>query len=383
MRVACISHGSIVPFNRRPYDLLASAHGLDITVVVPEVWAGDLPDPDIRYAPSPGGAPCLALPVSRSGNGSFFVLRGLSRALRQLQPDIVLLDEEPWSLVAWQTLRATAGPLLFYTKQNIVKTIPPPFSWIRSATYRRAVAAWAVGETTAEVLRATRFPRAIDLVPHGVEVSRFVPGRDEARRSALGLRGTVIGYAGRLVEEKGITDVLGAARLLAADASLDFTLLVIGAGPLTDEVERAATDLGARVRLLPAVPHDQAPSLYGLMDVMVLPSRATPRWREQFGRVLVEAAAARLPIVAAGTGEIPHVMAALGGGGRVVPQAAPEALAAALRELLGDAALRERVGTANLEAAHRLFSQEAIAARMAGLLHGVQASRTPHAARVS
>lgn len=369
MRVACISHGSIVPLNRRPFDLLATAHGVDITVILPELWAGDLPAPAIQFAPAQGGATCHALPVRRSGNGSLFTLGGLGALLHQLTPDLVLLDEEPWSLVAAQTLRARVrAPLMFYTKQNIVKRVPPPFSWIRGVTYRRARAAWAVGETTAEVLRATAFPGRVDIVPHGVEVAQFSPGRDEARRASLGLRGVVIGYAGRLVEEKGIADLLDAARRLAAEPGAEFTMLFVGAGPLAGEVEQAARDLGDKVRLLPAVPHEEAPGLYKLCDIFALPSRSTPRWREQFGRVLVEAAAAALPIVAAGTGEIPYVMQGLGGGGRVVPERDGAALASALRELVQDAALRERIGQANLAAARRNYSQEAIAKRMAGLL---------------
>ena len=369
MKVACVSHGSIVPLNRRPYDLLRSEHGIDITVIVPELWAGDLPAPAIRFEPPRDGADVRALPVRRSGNGSLFTLGGLRALVTALEPDVVLLDEEPWSFAAWQTLRAGGrSPLVFYTKQNIAKRMPPPFSWLRAATYRRAARAWAVGETTAEVLRVTKFARPIDIVPHGVEVTAFTPGRDEDRRRQLGLEGLVIGYAGRFVEEKGVQDLVEAARLLHAIPGPAFTLLLVGAGPLAPELERAAEAGDVRIVVLPAVPHADAPSIYRLMDLFVLPSRATPRWREQFGRALVEAAATALPIVAAGTGEIPFVMHGLGGGGRVVPPAAPVALTEALRELRADAALRAKLGAANLEAARRMYSQEAIATRMAALL---------------
>ena len=374
MRVACISHGSIVPLNRRPYDLLATQHGISVAVFVPEVWEGDLPAPVIRFVPESGGALCVALPVQRSGNGSLFSLRGLRDALRKLKPDLVLLDEEPWSLVAWQTLRAGLSvPLVVYTKQNIAKRMPPPFSWIRNATYRRARAAWAVGETTADVLRATGFTSPIAVIPHGVEIARFTPGRDEERRRALGLHGVVIGYAGRLVEEKGITDLIEAARLLARGDTPDFTLFIVGAGPLERQVERAVAELPGRVVLYPAVPHDQAPGIYRLMDVLALPSRTAPEWREQFGRALVEAAATGLPIVGTDSGEIPYVLRALGDGGRVVPEGMPRRLAEALRELVADAALRTRAGTTNLESARRHFSQEAVAARMAHQLDLVKA----------
>ena len=373
MKVACISHGSIVGLNRRPYDLLRTAHGIDMTVIVPETWAGDLPAPAIRFTPEPGGD-CRALPVRRSGNGSLFTLKGLAATLRALQPDLILLDEEPWSLAAWQTLRARlAAPLLFYTKQNIAKRLPPPFGFVRRFTYRRAACAWAVGGTTAEVLAATGFTKPVDIVPHGVEISAFLPGRDDERRRALGLEGVVIGYAGRLVEEKGVRDLLAAARLLADRTTTPFTICIAGAGPLASEVEHAAAHDGVRIRLLPAVPHHEAPGLYRLMDIFVLPSRETPRWREQFGRALVEAAATALPIVACGTGEIPFVMQGLGGGGAVVPAESPAALASALEALVADPPRRAGIGAANLEAARRGYSQEAIASRMASLLEAIPA----------
>jgi glycosyltransferase involved in cell wall biosynthesis len=378
VKVACISHGSIVALNRRPYDLLKTAHGIDITVIVPALWAGDLPAPAIRFVPAEGGAKCVALNARMSGNGSLFMLKRLPGVLRDLQADLVLLDEEPWSLVAWQVLRSLPRtPLLFYSKQNIAKRLPPPFAQMRSRTYARAQRGWAVGETTAEVLRSTGFTRPVDIVPHGVEISAFAPGRDEDRRRSLGINGVVIGYAGRLVEEKGIGDLLEAVRLL--EGAGDFTVLIAGAGPLAPVVERAAAASNGRIRTMPAVPHAEAPGLYRLMDIMVLPSRSTPKWREQFGRALVEAAATALPIVAAGTGEIPHVMTGLGGGGRVVPDSSPKDLANALRELIADPALRARIGAANLEAARRVYSQEAIANRMASLLNDMTAPQVRRA----
>jgi len=374
MRVVCISHDCIVPLNRRPYDLLATRHGVDLTLIVPERWRRDLPDPDLRYAGVPGGAATVSLPVQFSGNGTFFVLRSLSRTLRELRPDVILLHQEPWSLVAMQVVRAARGAaLVFYTEQNIAKSLPPPFSWIRRATYRTAVSAWAVGTTSEETLRATGFERPIAVVPHGVEVSAFRPGHDAERRRALGLDGVIVGYAGRLVAEKGIEDLLMAAKRLADEQPpLRFTLLIAGAGPLLGACERARADLGPRLVTLPAVPHHEAPSLFRLMDTYVLPSRTTRSWREQFGRVLVEAAACGLPVVGTSSGEIPHVLAALGGT-RTVPERDPAALANALRAYIADDAVRSRDGAANLTAARARFSQEAVADRMWDLLSAVPA----------
>ena len=368
MRVACVSHGSIVALNRRPFDLLAERHAVALTVIVPERWPGDLPDPDIRFEPAAGGATSVALPARAAGNGTLFTLRGLGRAIVAARPDLVLLDEEPWSLVAWQTLRAAPPvPLVVYSKQNLAKRLPPPFRWIRGACYRRATRAWAVGATTAEVLRATGFQRPVDVIPHGVEVTRFQPGRDEARRAALGLRGVVIGYAGRFVAEKGLDDLLEAARRLPGD--IPFTVVLVGSGPREAALRRAAAEgpLAGRLVVLPAVPHEEAPGLYRLMDVFVLPSRSTPRWREQFGRALVESAATAVPVVAYDSGEIPNVMRALGCG-TLVREGDVAGLADAIAAFVADEGRRRTVGQAGLAAARAGFAQEAIADRMAAAL---------------
>ena len=60
------------------------------------------------------------------------------------------------------------------------------------------------------------------------------------------------------------------------------------------------------------VAHDEMPDWLNAMDVLCAPSQTTPRWREQFGRMLIEAFAAGVPVVAADSGEIPHVVADAG-----------------------------------------------------------------------
>jgi len=368
--IACISHGSIVALNRRPYDLLATRHGLNLSVIVPDRWVADAPDPDIRAKPGAGGARLVPLRGLFTGDGTRFLLRGLGAELRAMAPGAVLLDEEPWSLVAWQALRSRVdAPLIVYSKQNIAKRLPPPFAQIRRAAYRRAVAAWAVGETTAATLRATGFQRPVHVVPHGAEVSRFLPGRDDVRRAELGLSGVVIGFVGRLVPEKGVRDLLAALTLLADRRVTGCSVCFVGGGPLAHELERAGREgvLAGRVRLVGPVVHDDAPRQYQLFDVLALPSRTTPRWREQFGRVLVEAAATGLPLVGSDSGEIPHVLRSLAGTA-VVPEGDVTALADALEAYIVSAERRRDDGQRNLEAARRLFSHEAVADRMFALL---------------
>jgi glycosyltransferase involved in cell wall biosynthesis len=96
------------------------------------------------------------------------------------------------------------------------------------------------------------------------------------------------------------------------------------------------------------------------MDLLAAPSLTTPQWREQFGRMLVEAMACGVPVVGSDSGEIPHV---LGAAGLVVPEGDADALAGALGTLLADPSLRARLAAAGRARAQAEFALPRVAAR--------------------
>ncbi len=99
------------------------------------------------------------------------------------------------------------------------------------------------------------------------------------------------------------------------------------------------------MRVLDGLAHDQMAAGYAQLDVLVLPSRTTPTWKEQFGRVIVEALWCGVPVVGSDSGEIPWLIG-LTGGGLVFPEGDSEALAGRLSELREAPALRERLALA-------------------------------------
>lgn len=133
----------------------------------------------------------------------------------------------------------------------------------------------------------------------------------------------VVVSPGRLVWEKGHQDVmraLAAFRRGMVGEPQGFRLLIVGAGPERERLERYAGELGIADDVdFRAVPYEEMPAVFASASCMVLASLATasggyvlgdiPRffWEEQFGLVLAEAMAARLPIVASQSGAIPEV----------------------------------------------------------------------------
>ena len=101
------------------------------------------------------------------------------------------------------------------------------------------------------------------------------------------------------------------------------------------------------------------PAVYRSCDVVVLPSRTMPSWKEQFGRVLIEAMACQVPVVGSDSGEIPNV---IGDAGLIFPEGDVAALTRQLRTLMDDRTLRQQLGAAGRQRVLTRFTMARIAA---------------------
>jgi glycosyltransferase involved in cell wall biosynthesis len=182
-----------------------------------------------------------------------------------------------------------------------------------------------------------------------------------------------VGYAGRLVQSKGLTDMLAAVRKLRAPVEM----LLIGNGELRAQLEDQPIP-GSRVRVLDGLAHEEMAAGYAQLDVLVLPSRTTPTWKEQFGRVIVEALWCGVPVVGSDSGEIPWLIG-LTGGGLVFPEGDSEALARELARLRAEPGLRRKLVERGRQTVERLFSVPGATDPLEGLLNR---ARRPDAGRV-
>ena len=322
------------------------------------------------------GYDLIVAPLAFNGQFHLHFYPTLGRLLRQLRPDILHMDEEPYNLATWLALRqgqAVGARCLFFTWQNLVRRFPPPFDHFERASFRRASHAIAGNPTAVEVLRTKGYRGPITVIPQfGVDPNIFSPRPVDAHPptqngdpSSFVVRPSsfIIGYAGRLVPEKGVDVLLAACATLPP--ALDWTLHLLGDGP--EQGRLAATRRGSWVSSAgslswAACPPTQTPQFYRTLDVLVVPSLSRPNWVEQFGRVLTEAMACGVPVVGSRSGEIPWV---IGDAGRIFPEGDAGALADILAELAGDQAQRSALAAAGRARVLSHFTQAQVASATA------------------
>ena len=142
---------------------------------------------------------------------------------------------------------------------------------------------------------------------------------------------------------------------------------------MQSEIEALADSLELRDRLviINAVPHHDVPRYMNAMDALVLPSRTTPHWKEQFGHVLIEAMACGTPVIGSDSGAIPEV---IDSAGLIFPEGDIDALAQHLRRLASHRDESRRLSQAGLARVHALYTHDTIAEQTARIYRSVYRS---------
>lgn len=345
MRILRVSHSAVVDaWRERERELRAL--GVDVRLLSARAW--DEGGASVRLVPRPG-EPVRGVRTFGSHPALFvYDPRPLWRALGE-DWDVLDVHEEPFALataeiLALRRLRAVvsrrpAPPYVLYSAQNLAKRYPWPFRWFEARALRGAAAVSVCNEEAGRIVRAKGARGRVETVPLGVDPAVFSPAPvPDAGGPARRTGRLVVGYAGRLAQHKGV-DVLLTA--VAVDARLD--LVVAGDGPDRTALEVAARPLGDRVRFAGTLDGDGLVAFYRSLDVLAVPSRETPGWVEQFGRVAVEAMACGVPVVATSTGALPDVV---GGAGLLVPPDDPAALRAAIARVRDEAGLADELRAA-------------------------------------
>ncbi len=355
MRVVMLCKACVVGMYQRKLEEIAAHEDIDLVVLVPPYWRDKRGMQKLERAHTKGYI-LKVIPARFIGSYHLHYYPTLREELHALQPDLVHVDEEPYNLATWLAVRYAVAlriPSLFFTWQNLLRTYLPPFSMFEHYVYKHVGFAIAGNQGALRVLRRKGFRGPARVLPQfGVDPDLFRPSPRHSSPS----KPFTVGYAGGLVPEKGVDILLRAAARLKGD----WQLHIVGDGPEKNRLQKLAHKLGIsdRIQWTPRVPSTAMPDIYATFDVLVLPSRTRPNWKEQFGRVLIEAMACAIPVIGSTSGEIPHV---IGPAGLVFPEEDVARLAEHLQTLQENPGLREELGQKGRERVLQHYTHQRIA----------------------
>jgi glycosyltransferase involved in cell wall biosynthesis len=379
MKALVISHSAIQPTYHRKFEEISRVAGASLPVIlrilVPDTWIENhrtlhfsLRKVHQNLSFYPGK---VAFPHYST---RFFFTRGIIKHFREFRPDIIHLEEEPWTPCALQTiiLRRIFCPqsrLVFRTSLSIPAKHKLGFitSLVEKITFRESDHAFILSKRAGEILIRKGYRKGMKISPNGVDNRIFKKMDVSDLRHDLGIIGNefVIGYVGRLMRMKGLSTLLEAFYILirhtvSSIQNPECRLLVVGSGEYKEEMLSVASRLGIRGKLIliDAVPAQDVPRYINCMDVLVLPSITTPGWVEFFGRVLVEAMVCEVPAIGSSSGEIPNV---IGDAGLIFREGSKEDLKDKLTMLIENPDLRRSLAKSGFAHATTMFTWESIA----------------------
>lgn len=330
MKVLVIGHSLVVDANRKFWSVFALENKAEVDMVVPASWTSNLIS-QLSYTRNPEtdqGITSHPLEVHFKGNGSlyFYSILKLWRILNSKKFDAIIVTQETWALSSLEVaILKTFSPnrtskSYLSLCQNIKKKkliFAWPLEWFITFFYTKML---YCESAICDVLDWKGIKNPTLYFPFTYDEKLYVE-RESVQSSKLR-----IGYLGRLTEEKGLRDLVAAYQLLKVPAEL----VIAGNGDLKGWL----TEIQG-VKYLGVIPHNQAHLFYENIDLLVLPSRTTPFWKEQFGRVIVEAVASGKPVVGSSSGAIPEVLGKIGLQ-TVFQEGSPQDLARAIEGLAQD-----------------------------------------------
>ena len=377
MKVLVVSHTYIVDLNREKLRILANLEpGMEVIVVVPQRW-------------KPGGVQNQVIETQFLDEGNFKVVpvsnfsqnhqglltfgADLIGLLREFQPQIIQVEQGSRSLAYAQLI--TLNRLLklkaknvFFTWWNLPYQLKFPISWLESYNLQHTDGLIAGNQDAAEILQKRGYKKAVKVMPQlGVDETLFYPQPQPELGQQLGIKENdfVVGFVGRFVEEKGL---LTLAKALTMLSNYEWKWLLVGRGDLQENLRIWAKEnnLESRIIFVESLPHEEVSRYINLMNVLVLPSQTTEKfktltavgWKEQFGHVLIEAMACGVPVIGSNSGEIPNVIE---NAGLIFPEGYADALKSCLIQLITSPEIAKNLAQKGYERAIKFYTNKSLA----------------------
>lgn len=379
LRVLFISHAYVVGVNQGKLNEIAATGKVVVGLLAPSNWRS--PEWN-RQLPLERPYPNLHIysaPVVFSGRGGahMYAPWSIVQAINDFKPDLIQIEEEVFSLSTFEVAiwsRISGVPLVVFGWENFERRLPLARWWTCQFVLNTVKAIVPGNQDGANIMRSWGYQGILEVMPQmGVDPDFFSPVPSEIAanpsESRSGDRPFNIGYVGRLARSKGIDLIFAAVHQLRAQG-LNCQITICGSGGdeqmLRDEADKQ--QIAEAIVWRGAVRHEAVPAEMAAFDVLVLPSRTTPDWKEQFGHVSIEAMAMGIPAIGSSSGEIPNV---IGRSDLVFQEEDVDGLATILARAISNPEWRQEVSQYGLQRVRQHYTHARIADRLINLWHEV------------
>lgn len=310
MKVLVLGHSLVLSSNRQVWNTLGERAGIEVDLIVPRLWKSNLikkieftADSETdKYIRNIYPLQCLF-----SGSGSLFIYNPFSlfKILRKNKYNVIIMNQETWSMnllelnILKMMTKNIRTSFFLMIAQNIKKKHLYWLRFFERLNTRTVSSILYCCEEVKSVVAWKGIKKRCVYFPLSFDQEKY------KKNSALKIenkKSIVLGYLGRLSEEKGLKVALDALKKVRG-RGIDASFVIAGGGRLEEELKRTP-----HVKLLGIIAHTEAHKFYNEIDVFILPSETRKFWKEQFGRVIIESVAAGKPVIGSSSGAIPEVL---------------------------------------------------------------------------
>ncbi|MBD3272728.1 glycosyltransferase [Candidatus Dependentiae bacterium] len=368
MKVLVVGHAYIASINREKWRVFAKKFSdIKLKILIPKKWSATLFNINAGDLSEYNSDNCefISINTFKSGNEVLYGYNffALIKLLKKFKPDLIHVEQGDnafsyFQLIFLSKIFCRKAKFIFFTWVNWKNkwSLKYKLFWkfIEKFNLKNSSGAIVGNIDAAKILREKKFTKPLEtLLQLGVNEKYFIPARKINNNKFK------IGFIGRLIKEKGILDLVRAFNYLKK-FHFNWELMFVGDGKnkmdLINYINKL--NLSSNVKILDPVDHTQVGSLLSSFDIFVLPSYDTEFWREQFGHVLIEAMACKVPVIGSTGGEIPKV---IGDSGLIFEQKNINDLVEKLKNLMDNKILREKLSLKGYDRFKNNFSYEIIA----------------------
>jgi len=226
--------------------------------------------------------------------GDFWHFPEMVDLVKKYNPDVLMCYQEPFSYVTYHTLSVAKiynKPFAFFTWENIRRAYPTPERLLESYVIKESDLAIGGNSDAARILLEKGGKNVEQTLQTGLDPNLFVPAPKLNMDQRIEPKKLL--FVGRLVEEKGILNILKLFDKLDKNYILKF---VGGRGPLEENI-KTYPEFGKRITYEPWMDYTKLPEIYNWADILLVPSLDSPKWMEQCGYVIGEAMLCHVPVI--------------------------------------------------------------------------------------